>query len=115
MPFCSTLLANYTWALYGMLVGAVATAAYLRVTHFKGHVAVVRVLIEGGAPLGNADDEGLTPLHLAAYSGKLEARPAARSSLCYIRFQALTSIIHGDSLHYIRLQPPLHTVAASVD
>ena len=34
----------------------------------------VRLLIEGGAPLGNADDEGLTPLHLAAYSGKLEAR-----------------------------------------
>ena len=35
----------------------------------------MRLLIEGGAPLGNADDEGLTPLHLAAYSGKLEARP----------------------------------------
>ena len=36
--------------------------------------AQVRLLVEGGAPLGNADDEGLTPLHLAAYSGKLEER-----------------------------------------
>ena len=43
--------------------------------HIMHMHAQVRLLVEGGAPLGNADDEGLTPLHLAAYSGKLEERP----------------------------------------
>ena len=44
--------------------------------------AQVRLLVEGGAPLGNADDEGLTPLHLAAYSGKLEERPIYPLVIC---------------------------------
>ena len=42
----------------------------------------MRLLVEGGAPLGNADDEGLTPLHLAAYSGKLEERLYTPSYIC---------------------------------
>ena len=49
------------------------------------HAHQVRLLVEGGAPLGNADDEGLTPLHLAAYSGKLEERPIYTPSYICIK------------------------------
>ena len=37
-----------------------------------GHVQVVRSLLEAGGRINKADDDGVTPLHLAAQHGRAE-------------------------------------------